>query len=571
MESRMERKKKQQQQQSIINKENKYRVFFIAFTFTAFIFVLIGRLAYIQLIQGHEYYLRAKTQWFKEIPTRVERGKIYDRNMIPLTNKYKKSHVIVFPEYFNSTTENLQLLHDMTEITIHELKYEKLNSNRPVEMKIVNENEELIQKVVNMQGAFVLDYSDRYDEKGIASHVIGYINKVDNIGEKGLEKKYDQELKENQQYKIGAIVDAKKRMIPGLGYTVLENALATEKKNIVTTLDYSIQQIIEEEFDKVFKKGSIVVLDVKQGELLGMVSRPNFEQSNVAAYLENKNKELYNRAIQITYPPGSIFKIIVTAAALEYGIVDMEDMFFCNGYEEIGDIAIKCSSFHKGGHGKISLTEAFSKSCNSVFIQLGQKIGSKNIIDMAQKFGLGSLTEIGLLEEVPGHLPSEDYMKGAGIGNISIGQGTLEVTPLQIARLTAIIANNGIDNGVSLAKKIIDDEGNIIKSYKRKVPKFVINIGTAKIIQAMMETAVNEGTAIKAKSQEIGGAAGKTGSSEAIIDGEKTVHAWFTGYFPIDAPQYVITIIVENGGSGGKAAAPLFKKIAQRINSLNKH
>ncbi|QEK12118.1 peptidoglycan glycosyltransferase [Crassaminicella thermophila] len=563
---RVDRKNKEQQ--IAVLDIYKKRIFSIAFVFTIMLFGLIGRLIYVQIIKGNDYYIRAKSQWMKEIPIGIERGKIYDRNTVLLTNKHKFKYLIIFPEYFIASENNLKIISNITGIKSDKLKFNYLTSNRSIRLKIVNNNIDLIKKTTMMKGVFSVEYSDRYDKNGLASHVIGYINKIDNTGEKGIEKRYDKILKENQFSKIYAIVDAKKRIIPGLGYKKIDNVLPNSKKNIVTTLDYRIQSIAEMEFDKLKKNGSVVILDVKSGEILAMVSRPNFDQNNVAAYLKSKNKELYNRSIQIGYPPGSIFKIVVAAAALENQITDIDETFYCKGYEKIGKTRIRCSSFDNGGHGELNLEEAFALSCNAAFIQLGQKIGGEKIISMAKKLGLGTLTNIGLLEEIPGRLPTKDYIKGAGIGNISIGQGTLEVTPLQVAKMTSIIANNGIDKGVYLVKKIIDDNGNLVKKIKKNNPTRVLSYKTAKKIQYMMEKVVTIGTAKNARLNEIGSVAGKTGSSQAILQGKATVHAWFTGYFPANNPKYVITIIVEDGGSGSKVAAPLFKKIAREINSL---
>lgn len=561
---RVDRKKNEGK--SIPSEKNKNRIFTMAIIFTFFLFSLIGRLVYIQFIKGNDYAIRAKSQWYQEIPVGIERGKIYDRNMVLLTNKQVSKCLIIFPEHFIASDQNIQIIKELTGIKTFQVKYNKLDSNRPVKLKIINNNEDLMKKAISTKGVFPIDYSNRYDDNQLAVHAIGYINKIDNIGETGIEKMYDKILKENQLCKVGAVVDAQKRMIPGLGYKTIEKSSPMNKKNVVTTLDHKIQKIAEEEFDKLNKNGSVVILDAKSGEILGMVSRPNFEPNNIARYLKSNEKELYNRAIQIGYPPGSIFKIIVAAAALEDKIIDMDERFFCKGYEKIGNIQIKCSSFDHGGHGELNMEEAFAVSCNAAFIQLGQKIGGEKIISMAKKFGLGALTNLGLTEEIEGKLPSIDYMKGAGIGNISIGQGTLETTPLQIAKMTSIIANDGIDKGVYLIEKIVDDKGNIVEKNRRNSPKRIISYNTSKKIQRMMEKVVSIGTGRNAKLDEVGIVAGKTGSSQAIVEGKNVVHAWFTGYFPSKEPKYVITIVVEDSISGGSVAAPLFKKIAQRIN-----
>lgn len=545
---------------------NKKRIYMIGFFFTLMIVALIGRLYHIQFIKGEEYYHKAKKQWLKEVPRGIARGKIYDRNMKLLTNRNLKKYLVIFPNSFKATDQNIKIIKEATGINSYELKHNKLLSNRVIELEMIKDDEKLMKKIFSMKGVFPIEYSDRYDKEGVATHVIGYINKIDNIGKIGIEKMYDEFLKEGQLCKVGVVVDAQKRIIPGLEYEEIENKIVKDKKNIVTTLDYEIQKIAEKELDRLHKKGSIVIIDVKNGDIVAMVSRPKFEQNNVASYLDNGDKELYNRAIQVAYPPGSIFKIIVAAAALENNLIDSDENFFCEGYEEIGNVKIKCSSFKKGGHEELDLERAFALSCNSTFIQLGQRIGGEKLIEMAKKFGLGSLMKIGLEEEIEGTLPTKDYMKGAGIGNISIGQGTLEVTPLQIARMTSIIANDGVDRGVYLAKKIEDEEGHLVETVKRCDGKKIISYETAKKIQRMMEKVVSDGTGKKANFEEDGMVAGKTGSSQAVLKDKEVVHAWFTGYFPSENPKYVITVIVEDGGSGGGVAAPLFREIAKKIN-----
>lgn len=567
MRTRIDRKKNETAA-PIIADENRKRLFSLGIIFTLVLIMLISRLAYIQLLKRDDFYQKATNQWFKEIPIGVARGKVFDRNMKPLTNKQRTQYLVIFPELFQKTDQNLEIVAKLTGVKNYILRYEKITGSRPVQLKVLHENLSLLKEAVGIRGIYPIEAEDRYTENGLASHLIGYINKIDNTGHQGLEKAFDGVLKENQSFKIGAIVDAQKRMIPGLGYKIIQENTPEERKSIVTTLDATIQQIVEEEFDRSHQKGSTVVLDIQSGDVIAMVSRPNYDQDDVAASLNSNNLELFNRAIQVPYPPGSVFKIVVAAAALENHLISLNDTFFCSGAEEIGDITIRCSSFERGGHGLISLENAFSLSCNSYFIQLGKLVSGKEILSMAEKMGLGHMTGIGLPEEISGTLPDDDYIKGAGIGNISIGQGTFGVTPLQIARLTATIANGGVDTGVHLIRHIVDEHGNILEDHSQNKTQRVLSHETAKLLQHMMQKVVAEGTARDSDISIDIDAAGKTGSAEAVSDRKNTVHAWFTGYFPTKNPRYAITVIVEEGGSGGKIAAPTFKNIAKRINSL---
>lgn len=523
---------------------------------------LIGRLYYIQIIRGNELSERALNQWYDVISVVDKRGKIYDRNYIPLTDRIKEDYFVIHPS-IKPNNRILELLSISTTLDKDYLNNILSNMKGYQNLLIKYYDEKIIKELLSNSGIAIIELSNRYEKNGLASHLIGYINKSENIGMSGLEKFFNSELVKNRGTKIGAIIDAKKRIIPGFGYVMYEKN-DDVKENIVTTIDYNIQKICEEEFDKYNYKGSIVVLDSKTGDILSMVSRPNFDQNNVGEYLDSNNMELFNKSIQISYPPGSIFKIVVAATAIENNIIDLDDKFFCKGYEVLGVNIIKCYSYEQGGHGEISFEEAFALSCNSAFIQIGQILGGEKILDMAWKFGLGQKTAIKIDKEIEGVFPSEDYVKGPGVGNISIGQGALEVTPLQVAKLTNIIANNGIDIGVRLVKEIIDDNGKILRSFARDKTTRIISPFTAQKIKEMMIKAVENGTGKRAKIENVE-IAGKTGSAEAVSGSRETVHAWFTGFFEGNKSRYVITIIAEEQGSGGKIAAPIFAHIVNRL------
>lgn len=548
-------------------KDKKYscirqkRIFTI-FVAVAFILcLLIGRLFYIQIIKGEDYSRRAFHQWFKVIDTISDRGAIYDRNRSLLTNKNKKNYLILEPG-LNLDNRNITIINKLTGIDKQEI-VNVILTEKKVELSIKNYDEELIMEMLRNKGVATIQRTERYDEKGMASHIIGYINKSKNIGVAGLEKSFNKELGENRKKKIGAILDAQNRIIPGFGYIVIEEKEKL-KKNIVTTLDSDIQKICEDELDKNGYLGSIVVLDSKSGEILAMTSRPNYNQNDVGAHLKSNEKELFNKSIQISFPPGSVFKIVVAAALLENNVIDLDDKLVCDGYEMLGVNMIKCNSYAKGGHGELTFEEAFSLSCNSAFIQATQALGGEKLLEAAKKFGIGQKTGIKLYEETNGILPSEDYVKGPGIGNIAIGQGTVQVTPLQVARFTNVIANDGIDVGVKLVDRLVDDNGGTLIDYDNKKIKRVISSDTSNKIKGMMKRVVENGTGKRAKINGIE-CYGKTGSAEAVGKDGETVHAWFTGFFLGKKSEYVITVIVEDKGSGGRIATPLFKDIAMRM------
>lgn len=232
----------------------------------------------------------------------------------------------------------------------------------------------------------------------------------------------------------------------------------------------------------------------------------------------------------MAYPPGSLFKLIVLLTALEENYDYVSKTFYCKGYEEIGNVIIKCNN--EEGHGFIDIKGAFSKSCNSAFIQLGQQLGSKNIIDMAIKLGFGNKVNIGLLEEIEGNLPVGDDLQGPVIGNISIGQGSIEATPLQITNLIMIVANKGIKKGLTIVDGITNEDGYMIKPFNRGQLERVLSERNCEILMEYLIEVVERGTARNIDLESIGGAGGKTGSAQAILNRKETIHGWFSGFYP---------------------------------------
>jgi cell division protein FtsI/penicillin-binding protein 2 len=331
--------------------------------------------------------------------------------------------------------------------------------------------------------------------------------------------------------------------------------------SIKLTLDYHIQNIIERVMKENGIEGSIVVMDVKNGDILGMASMPDFDQDNVDKYLKSSGNELINKSIW-QFDLGSIFKTVVAAAAIEGGAVNPYDKYKCEGYIDVGNNRIKCSTYKSHEGREIDLKEAFALSCNSTFIQVGTKTGAQEILDMAEELGFGQKLCFTIPEENAGYLPTaqED-----GIGNISIGQGKIQATPLQITSMMATIANNGIRNDPQLVESLITEKGLTVKKMERSRPQIVLNPITSKLLKEMLHEVTVTGTGKQANMDEYGGSCGKTSSAQTGIAEGEVVHGWFAGFVPYDKPQYAITVFIYNGQSGGGAAAPIFKEAASEI------
>ena len=512
---------------------------------------LIGRLFWLQVVKSDEYKLAALRQRGKEIKLYPDRGIIYDRNFIPLTNRDRVTTI-----YF--TDDNSSLMEYLADEIPYFKKTEK-GTNKVISIPLeVEINEEELPK-----GTFVYDRTLRYEKNNLLSHIIGYTNKSENRGDSGIEKVFDEVLKSNNVDSIYFEMDNKRKIIPGGGYAVVKDEKSNFPNSVQLTIDYHIQKIVEREMDTSKINGAVIVADVETGDIVAMASRPNFDQDNIDAYLDKDNMELYNKAIQVSYPPGSMFKIVVLLAALEEEPSIVDQTFYCRGYEKINDLTIKCNK--EGGHGYISLKQAFSKSCNSTFIQIGQRVGSDKIINMARRLGFGEKVNIGLLEETYGNLPSGKELLGPTIGNISIGQGKIEVTPLQVTNMMLTLANEGVNKDLSIIKGIVTEDGYMVKEFRKNKEEKIISSENARILNDLMKEVVKTGTGRSMDLDQLGGACGKTGSAQAVLNGKNTIHGWFSGYFPEKNPKYVITVFAEEVYSGSKSAVPVFENISKEI------
>lgn len=518
--------------------------------FAVFVFLLLAltfRLMQVQILDSIDYASANAKQQRIILNGEDTRGTIYDRNGNRLTGAEQSYIYILKKELVDKNAEKIFELIEARNVENKDRRYEVYRSN------IFDKNAVYILK--RDYEAFIIKGAARYAENQPAVHFIGYINEVDGTGTSGIEKSFNDILSKKQKT-VYASVDGRRMIIPGFG---ISSTIEDPDCGVLTTIDVKIQKKAEQILKYSGQNGSIIVLG-KNGEMLAGASTPCFDPSKVEEYLDSNNEEFLNKVTQSLYPPGSIFKIIVAAAALENEVVEEETKFLCSGYEEINGIRISCSN--EEGHGEISFRDAFAESCNSYFIQMGAKTGGEEILKTAKAFGLGMSAFQGEIEEKIGLLPGVYDIQGAGIGNLSIGQGKLLATPAQVARVTSIIASGGIDYGLSLIKGTT--EGGKIKYQEKTSPQRVIRKQTANLIKSFMVDAVNYGTADNLTGTGIT-IAGKTGSAEASYNGERVVHGWFTGFFPADNPEYVITVFVESGGSGRESAVPLFRQMVEYL------
>ena len=401
-----------------------------------------------------------------------------------------------------------------------------------------------------------LYYTDKRTN-GMLNHVIGYIS-GDGSG-CGIEGAFDYVLTSPKSSSVSYLKDINNNMKSDYAVDVDKNY-----GGVCLTIDYHIQKITEEVMDKHSMKGAAIVVDCASGEIVAMASRPDFDRHRLEDYLDGTDGELVNKAI-VQYNPGSVFKIVVAAAALESAVgEDLE--YDCAGKQNIGGIDFVC---HKeDGHGRINLQEAFAQSCNCVFYQVGMNMGVNQIHRYATAFGIGKeVLNINGIAEEKGFVPQTEDSVGE-IANVSIGQGQVMVTPLQMADIVCTLCNGGVRKQLTLIKGIVDNCGKCVEVGNADVGR-VVSSTTARRLMDMMRQGVEKGTGRGAHIDGFG-AGGKTGSAETgwEKDGELMQQGWFAGFFPKDNPRYVCIVIAENGKRGSDSACPVFREIGSRICQL---
>ncbi|MDF2986456.1 MAG: cell division protein FtsI/penicillin-binding protein 2 [Eubacterium sp.] len=547
------------------------RIRILLFIFLTLFACLFTRLFYLQLIGGGTLSREASAQRVNNIQIESARGDFIDKNGIRLTSRTPKVTAVLKPAMLRDQPQVVEQLCQILGLDPEKTKDNIQRRNTPVLVEVDKETKALLTSM-DIEGISFVNSLSRYNTDTKAKHLLGYLNKVDNIGSNGLEKLFEKTLNFGKEDSIAVITDGGNELLTGLGYRIIK---AEDKKNskldIKLTIDYHIQDIIEKALDSRGLTGAIVVEDVKTGDIAGICSKPDFDPNDIEKYLSNNKRPLFNRAVA-QYNMGSVYKLVDLAAIFELQ-PDYNMVFSCPGYIQIADTEFKCSSYEKGGHGTVDINTALAKSCNAYFINMSLDLGADPILNMCKTLGLGEntgLTKQGI-PEAKGIIPVKDDLKNPGdIANMSIGQGQIMATPVQVADLVATIANGGVKNSVNIVDSIVNSGGNKVRDLKNTSSQRVLSKTTADRILALMEGVVSDGTGTKANLDAYGGAGGKTGSAETgqFIDGEKIIQAWFAGYFPAKSPKYSVVVFIEDGKSGGEAAAPIFAEIGTEIMKL---
>lgn len=546
-------------------KEKGKRIYAAGIFFTLLLTLLIFRLYSIQILKGEEYVGRVRQQQIDQIELEKVSGNIIDRNGISFTSAGEILTLKVIPCSIGFDDRAYDVIESLTGKSKKEFLR---NSSKIYSIPVVNMNADLIAAVEANDYPGVLCYKEsiRYNDDSLARHIIGYLRKSDDIPMSGIEKAYHNYLHPGLECYVNVFSDAANRPLFSLGYQISQ----PEKKwhDVQLTLDYNIQEILEQTLDKYpGRRHGGIVIDASNGDILALASRPQFQQYNPGAAKTDGMDSSFLAIPMEQYPFGSVFKIIVAAAALESGNYDENTLFTCIGGIQAGNRWMPCHAA-AGGLGTITLREAFAHSCNDTFIRIAQDIGGEAIVEMAKRFGLGEEISIGLPNAV-GRLMGKDEYSGAGIANLAIGQGTTMVTPLQAADMITTVVNGGKRKELKLVDKITDPDGNLIENYpgqdEESSDTRVISQKTATTLARWMGDVTEYGTGSKLKGALLGGTAGKTGTPQVSGDLKSSNYGWFAGFFPKDNPRYVIVVLSLEEGGAADMAVPVFHDIANGI------
>jgi penicillin-binding protein 2 len=553
-------------------------------------FVFLFRLFQLQILDGNKYRELSEGNRLKIVKIPAVRGILYDRKGTPLVKNIPYFSVSLISE--NSKNIDITALSKLLGMKNEEI-IEKINKRDnspfvPVKLKQGLSFEEIARieaRRSDFPGLSIeVEASRQYPYGKIGAHVIGYLGK---IGPNQVNNKKFKDLPPNMligQWGAEAIFDEELRGISGekiieidaLGRELrkLQESPSVKGNDIYLSIDIDVQKAAEESF--INKAGAVVAIKPDSGEILALASLPSFDPNLFASgisyetwksLLEDTKKPMLNRAVQSQYPPGSVFKIITAIAALEEGVVGLNEKIFCRGGINYGRWTFGC--WRKGGHGFVDLHKAIVESCDVFFYEIGRRLGIDKIYKYASAFGLGKETGINLvpIKEKKGLIPNTDWKrqkKGLPwyLGDTfisSIGQGFITTTPIQMALMTSTIVNGGNFYKPSLVK----GDKNLVKNISIK-PQ------TIEIIKKALSGVVNEpnGTATGARSS-ITFIGGKTGTAQVVgkkkgLSGEKFMdHAWFVAFAPLEKPEIALSVFVENGGSGGAVAAPIAKRVIE--------
>jgi len=537
--------------------------------------VVICQCFYLQIIRFPFYSRLSRKNCIRTIEIGTPRGKIYDRNGRVMAQDAPCFNLVFIPYDIKNRVKEAEILSGLISVNKERLvgilsrSYTNPFDRIIIKKRIGKEEVALIEEnMLNLPGIFIQPGVDReYLLKEDICHVLGYTGEIsrsqlkkykekglksgDIIGQYGIEKHYDDYLRGipgGIQVEVDAIghqgrVLGKKEMKPG--------------NNLILTIDQTIQEIASEALGE--KQGCVIAMDPRNGQILALVSNPFFDPNRVALSLNEPDHPFFNRAIHGQYPPGSIFKIITEIAALETGMVEEYDRIECTGEIEVRERLFHC--WEEEGHGWIDINLALPFSCNIFFGTIGIQMGTSKMLEYAKILELGKPTGINLPGEKSGFIPSPYEI---GPVNLSIGQGNLLTTPIQLLSLISTVANGGNIWQPYVVKKIVSPDGKPVKEFFPVLKKTVyISPETMDVLKRGLKNVMLFGTGVSARVEDLD-IAGKTGTSQrGHIELELPTQGSFACYAPADKPTIVLFVFIDYGHSW--QAARIAGKILKRV------
>ncbi|WP_163101408.1 stage V sporulation protein D [Peribacillus alkalitolerans] len=544
---------------------------FIALLVGLFIFLIIDvRLGYVQFFLGNTLTDKAKDSWSRNITFEAKRGEILDRNGVALATNISAPTVYVVPRQVEdpvATSEKLAVALNVQKDKIYkQITLQEVNVRIKEGRKISHEKAKEI-KALELKGVYIAEDSKRHYPYGeYLSHVLGFTG-IDNQGLMGIELSYDEQLKGEKGY-VQFYSDAKGKRMENMAD---DYVAPKDGANLKLTIDSKIQTIMERELDiaeATYNPDGIIgiAMNPNNGEILAMSSRPTFHPSKY----QNVPQEIYNRNLPVwsTYEPGSTFKIITLAAALEEKKVSLEhDHFYDSGRVEVAGASLRC--WKRGGHGSQTFLEVVQNSCNPGFVELGNRVGKEKLFEYIKDFGFGQKTGIDLQGEGTGIMFDMKRVGPVEHATTAFGQG-VSVTPIQQVAAVSAAVNGGTLYTPYIAKELVDSKtGEVLMRKTPEAKRKVISEETSKKIRLALESVVAKGSGKGAyiDSYRVGG---KTGTAQKVKDGrymENNHIVSFIGFAPADDPQVVIYIAVDNPKGtvqfGGVVAAPIVGNIME--------
>ena len=558
---------------------NRKKVCIIAFfVFFCGIF-LSGRLVYLMLAKQEYYTQKATEIQQRERQIKAARGEIKDRNGVILATNEAVCTISVIHNQIQDAEKVISVL--CQELGLSE-EYVRKRAEKITSIEKIKSNvpKEVGKKILEHELAGVKvdeDYKRVYPFEELAAKVLGFTGS-DNQGIIGLEAKYDSYL-QGKDGMILTFTDARGREVEDLEESRIEPILG---QTLQISLDYNIQSYCMQMAEKAYLQKeadsvSILAINPQNGEIYAMVNYPEFNSNEpftlIEQYSQYKgtekeqdylNEMWRNQCVSDTYEPGSTFKIITTAAALEEGVVQVNDSFFCPGYIMVGDRRIRC---HKtSGHGAESFIDGIKNSCNPVFIDVGARIGVSAFCDYFHKFGLMSKTGIDLPGEAATIMHKEENIGPVELATISFGQ-SFQISPIQLVATVSSLINGGTRIIPHFAISTSDSEGNVVETFKYAQEERVCSEETSSTLRELLEKVVSEGSGNKAyvEGYEIGG---KTATSQTLPRSLNKYISSFLGFAPADNPNILVLVIINNPQGtyyGGTIAAPIAQEIFQNI------